>query len=68
LLHKASAYGISFAFHIEWDVKRYTQNGDDTGSHFYDPVSGDISHFTPCAHAQSDIKHIKYAQKTDDTD
>jgi len=24
-----------------------------------------ISDFTPCAHAQSDIQHIKYAEKTD---
>jgi len=27
------------------------------------PVSSEISHFTPCAHAQS---NIKYAEKTDD--
>ena len=26
----------------------------------------EISDFTPCAHAQSDILHIKYAEKTDD--
>jgi len=26
----------------------------------------DISDFTPCEHAQSDILHIKYAEKTDD--
>jgi len=26
----------------------------------------EISDFTPCEHAQSDIQHIKYAQKTDD--
>jgi len=25
------------------------------------PVSSEISDFTPCAHAQSDILHIKYA-------
>jgi len=35
------------------------------GSNFY-PVSSDISDFTPCAHTQSNILHIKYAQKTDD--
>jgi len=30
------------------------------------PVSSEISDFTPCAHAQSNIQHIKYAQKIDD--
>jgi len=30
------------------------------------PVSSEISDFTPCAHAQSNILHIKYAEKTDD--
>jgi len=30
------------------------------------PVSSEISDFTPCAHAQTDILHIKYAAKTDD--
>ena len=30
------------------------------------PVWSEISDFTPCAHAQSDIPHIKYAEKTDD--
>ena len=29
-------------------------------------VSSDISDFTPYAHAQSSIQHIKYADKTDD--
>jgi len=29
-------------------------------------VSSEISDITPCAHAQSDILHIKYAEKTDD--
>jgi len=29
-------------------------------------VSSEISDFTPCAHAQSDILHIKYAEKADD--
>jgi len=28
-------------------------------------VSSEISDFTPCAHAQSNIIHIKYAEKTD---
>ena len=28
------------------------------------PVSNEISDFTPCAHAQSNILHIKYAEKT----
>jgi len=28
--------------------------------------NGNISDFTPCAHAQSNIIHIKYAEKTDD--
>ena len=30
------------------------------------PVSSEISDFTPYAHAQSNILHIKYAEKTDD--
>jgi len=29
-------------------------------------VSGEISDFAPCAHAQSDILHVNYAEKTDD--
>jgi len=32
----------------------------------YSPVSNEISDFTPCVHAQSNILHIKYAEKTDD--
>jgi len=30
------------------------------------PVSSEISDFTPYAHEQSDILHIKYPEKTDD--
>jgi len=30
------------------------------------PVSSEISDFTPCAYALSNIPHIKYAAKTDD--
>jgi len=30
------------------------------------PVSSEISDFTPCTHAQSDILRIKYAEKTYD--
>jgi len=30
------------------------------------PVSSEISDFTPYAHAQSNILHIKHAEKTDD--
>jgi len=29
------------------------------------PVLSEISDFTSCAHAQSNILHIKYAEKTD---
>jgi len=29
-------------------------------------VSSEISDFTPCTHAQSNIVHIKYAEKIDD--
>jgi len=29
------------------------------------PVSSEISDFTPCAHAQTDILHRKHADKTD---
>jgi len=31
-----------------------------------EPVSSEISDFMPCAHAQSHILHIKYAEKTYD--
>jgi len=31
------------------------------------PVSSEISDFTPYAHAQSNILHIKYAEKTDES-
>jgi len=30
------------------------------------PVSSEISDFTPYAHAQRNIQHTKYAEKTDD--
>jgi len=30
------------------------------------PVSSEISYFMPYAHAQSNILHMKYAEKTDD--
>jgi len=30
------------------------------------PVSSEISNFTPYAFAQSNIQHIKYAEKTND--
>jgi len=30
------------------------------------PVSSGISDFTPCAYAQSNILHTKYAEKADD--
>jgi len=30
------------------------------------PVSSEISDFTPYAHAQGNILHIKYSEKTDD--
>jgi len=29
------------------------------------PVSNEISDFTPCTHAQSNILHTKYSDKTD---
>jgi len=29
-------------------------------------VSSEISDFTPCAHAQSNILHMKYGETTDD--
>jgi len=32
----------------------------------YLPVSSEICDLTPCAHAQSYIVHITYAEKTDD--
>jgi len=30
------------------------------------PVSSEISDFAPCAYAQSNLLHMKYADKTDD--
>jgi len=30
------------------------------------PTASEISDLTPCAHAQSNILHFKYAEKTDD--
>jgi len=30
-----------------------------------DTVSSEISDFTPCTHAQSNILHVKYAEKID---
>jgi len=30
------------------------------------PVLSEISDLTPCPHAQSNILHIKYAEKTDE--
>jgi len=32
---------------------------------FLEPVSSEISDFTSCTHAQSNILHAKYADKTD---
>jgi len=29
------------------------------------PVSSDISDFLPCAHAQINVLHVRYAEKTD---
>jgi len=34
-------------------------------SKFLNPVSSEISDFTPCTHAQSNILHTKYADKPD---
>jgi len=30
------------------------------------PVSREISEFTPCTHAQSNVLYVNYAEKTDD--
>jgi len=45
-----------------WSIKteRFT-----TGLEAESPVSSEMSDFTPCAHANSNIIHIKYAEKTD---
>jgi len=40
----------------------YTKDEHWTG---LEPVSSEISDFTPCTHAQSNILHTKYADKTD---
>ena len=39
---------------------------DTNASNSHMPVSSEISDFTPCAHAQNNILHIEYADKTDD--
>jgi len=44
---------------------------DPTGSAIQDGCQAkfltcEISDFTPCAHAQNDILHMKYIEKTDD--
>jgi len=33
---------------------------------FLRPVSSEISDLTPCVHAQSNILHVKYAEKSRD--
>jgi len=35
------------------------------GAEIWFPVSSEISDFTPCTHAQSNILHTKHADKTD---
>jgi len=44
--------------------ERKTQNAGGVDSGTPGPVSSEISDFTPCTHAQSDILHTKYAHKT----
>jgi len=39
-------------------------NFDKTSPKKRNPLSSEISDFTPCTHAQSNILHIKYADKT----
>jgi len=46
--------------------RRENNRGGETWKHTQYLVSSEISDFTPCTCAQSDILHIKYAEKTDD--
>jgi len=55
--------------HPENHLKMFIQSKSGLILNFeviYSLVSSEISDFTPCVHAQSEILHIKYADKTDD--
>jgi len=47
------------------DKKIYKAERFTTALEAESPVSSEISDFTPYAHAQGNIQHIKYAEKTD---
>jgi len=49
-----------------WVIKTDKTERFTTALEAESPVSSEISDFTPYAHAQSNIQHIKYAEKTDD--
>jgi len=49
-----------------WLIKTDNTERFTTALEAESPVSSEISGFTPYAHAQSNIQHIKYAEKTDD--
>jgi len=53
--------GSGFSQIFDSGSERKTQNpvGVDSGT----PVSSEISDFTPCTHAQSNIPHTKYVDK-----
>jgi len=48
-----------------WLIKTDKTEGFTTALEAESPVSSEISDFTPYAHAQRNIQHIKYAEKTD---
>jgi len=49
-----------------WLIKTHKTERFTTALEAESAVSSEISNFTPCDHAQSNIQHIKYAEKTDD--
>ena len=49
-----------------WLIKTDKTERFTTALEAESPVSSEISDFTPYVHAQSNIQHIKYAEKTDD--
>jgi len=52
--------------HQPWLIKTDKTERFTTALEAESPVSSEISDFTPYAHAQSNILHVKYAEKTDD--
>jgi len=53
-------------FAQRWLIKTDKTERFATALEAESPVSSEISDFTPYAHAQRNIQHIKYAEKADD--